>query len=194
MNKQDRHGARTPEDVVRRFKDIPQGVEAAQKAASNAFRAAEEANKAAENANRVAAEAVSQAEFDAAMQVLSKSMSDFNTAMDGVSREIERLSNSLTDFDSEMERVSQEIETIQQNIGTGEVTELYGGKKMVGESWNTMTAKHRYLYTFRSITGGIEFTEVNGDIHLTATAPGEATVTIAANDGSAIDRWTYIIE
>lgn len=72
MNKQDRHGARTPEDVVRRFKDIPQSVEAAQKAASNAYRAAEEANKAAENANKAAALAVRRDEFDAVVEMLNQ--------------------------------------------------------------------------------------------------------------------------
>lgn len=152
MSKQDRHGARTPEDVVRRFKDIPKSAEAAQKAASLA-------SQAAENANKVLADAVSQGDFNAAMN-----------------------------------RISQEIQAINQKIGAGEVTEVYGGTKTVGESWNIMSAQARYLHTFRSLTGGIEFTEVDGAIYLTATEPGEATVTIAANDGSLVHRWTFVIE
>lgn len=152
MNKQDRHGARTPEDVVRRFKDIPKSAEAAQKAAFLA-------SQAAENANKVLADAVSQGDFEAAMN-----------------------------------RISQEIQAINQKIGAGEVTEIYGGTKTVGESWNIMSAQARYLHTFRSLTGGIEFTEVDGAIYLTATEPGEATVTIAANDGSEVRRWTFVIE
>lgn len=152
MNKQDRHRARTAEDVVRRFKDIPKSAEAAQKAASLA-------SQAAENANKVLAGAVSRGDFEAAMN-----------------------------------RISQEIQAINQMIGMGEVNEINGGKKAVGDSWNIMSAQARYLYTFRSLTGGIEFTEVDGGIYLTATEPGEATVTIAANDGSVLDRWTFIIE
>lgn len=153
MNKQDRHRARTAEDVVRRFKDIPKSAEAAQKAASLA-------SQAAENANKVLADSVSQGDFNAAMN-----------------------------------RVSQEIQAINQKIGAGEVNEIYGGKKAVGDSWNIMSAQARYLHTFRSLTGGIEFTEGDtGGIYLTATEPGEATVTIAANDGSVLYRWTFIIE
>lgn len=152
MNKQDRHRARTAEDVVRRFKDIPKSAEAAQKAASLA-------SQAAENANKVLADAVSQGDFNAAMN-----------------------------------RISQEIQAINQMIGKGEVNEIDGGKKAVGDSWRIMGAQSRYLYSFRSLTGGIEFTEVDGVIYLTATEPGEATVTIAANDGSVLDRWTFIIE
>lgn len=152
MSKQDRHGARTPEDVVRRFKDIPKSAEAAQKAASLA-------SQAAENANKVLADAVSKGDFNAAMN-----------------------------------RISQEIQAINQMIGAGEVTEVYGGTKTVGESWNIISAQARYLHTFRSLTGGIEFTEVDGAIYLTATEPGEATVTIAANDGSLVHRWTFVIE
>lgn len=152
MNKQDRHRARTAEDVVRRFKDIPKSAEAAQKAASLA-------SQAAENANKVLADAVSQGDFNAAMN-----------------------------------RISQEIQAINQMIGKGEVNEIDGGKKAVGDSWKIMGAQARYLYSFRSLTGGIEFTEVDGVIYLTATEPGEATVTIAANDGSVLDRWTFIIE
>lgn len=152
MNKQDRHRARTAEDVVRRFKDIPKSAEAAQKAASLA-------SQAAENANKVLADAVSQGDFNAAMN-----------------------------------RISQEIQAINQMIGKGEVNEIDGGKKAVGDSWKIMGAQARYLYSFRSLTGGIEFTEEDGAIYLTATEAGEATVTIAANDGSVLDRWTFVIE
>lgn len=152
MNKQDRHRARTAEDVVRRFKDIPKSAEAAQKAASLA-------SQAAENANKVLADAVSQGDFNAAMN-----------------------------------RVSQEIQAINQKIGTGEVIEIDGGTKTVGDSWQIMDAQARFLHTFRSLTGGVELSDVDGGIYLTATEPGEATVTIAANDGSEVRRWTFVIE
>lgn len=151
MSKQNRHGARTAADVMRRFRDVPQGVEAAQKAASLA-------GKAAEDANKVLADAVSRG-----------------------------------DFESAMNRVTQEIQAINQKIGTGEMVETDGGTKAVGDSWQILTATTKYLYTFRALTGGIKITEVDGGIYLNATASGMATVTIATNDGSVIQRWTFTI-
>lgn len=152
MSKQDRHGARTAADIERKFRNIPQSAEAAQKAASLA-------NQAAENANKVLSGAVSKSDFDAAMN-----------------------------------RVTQEIQAINQKIGQGEIIETDGGTKTVGESWEILTATAKYLYTFRSLTGGLAIAEVDGGVYLTATEPGIATVTIAANDGSAVVRWTFLIE
>ena len=147
--KQDRHGARTVSDIERKYRNLPTGLEAAQKAASNANRAAESANKAAANA---------------------VDMQTFLAVTNQLQSQIDALKN-----------------------GAGEITEVYGGEKTVGDTWNIMSAKMRYLYTFKSITGGLEFSEESGAIYLTATEAGEATVMIAANDGSRVDRWTFNI-
>lgn len=90
MNKQDRHGARTPEDVVRRFKDIPNSVEAAQKAASDANKAAENANNAAANATQAADKA------NADIQRIQKLLSASETLLSAIQSD---LSNKVGNSD-----------------------------------------------------------------------------------------------
>lgn len=221
MNKQDRHGARTPEDVVRRFKDIPQGVEAAQKAASNAYRAAEEANKAAENANKAAALAVRRDEFDAVVEMLNQATATITRLVvqsGGFSLDAEgnmivpRIVLNGFDLDKRLLAIEKKLNesggTGGDDSGGGDsggddggddggdeptISYINGGTKTVGDMWVLISGDYVGTYHITSTTGGLQIVVTSDAERLKATAEGEATATVTSTDGKVINVWTFAI-
>lgn len=196
MFKQDRQGARTPADVERKFRKLPQSVEAAQKAASAANTSAERASATAEEAKKNLANAIKRDEYDLIVSML-------NQATNIITRLV--VQSGGFEVDEQGNLKAQNIQLGEKDLGTwlseiegrlgGEenIFQVNGGTKNIGDKWQIMIASKRYLYTFRSITGGLELSEESDGIYLTATSAGVATVTLAANDGSRVDVWTFNI-
>lgn len=222
MSKQDSHGARTPEDVMRRFRDIPNSLEAAQKAASVANAAAERANAAADQAN-------------ATLKMVQSILSETETLLAGLQKEVDKkvgkseynqivsMINSATNtitrlvvqsggllidangnmivpsivlngFDLESRILA--IEKKLNNSGGGsENTQLTfdGGTKAVGDEWTLVTSRYTNAFSITAVTGGVEIVTTDDGIGLLAISAGAASATVKSNDGTATNVWNYTI-
>lgn len=197
MRKQDKQGVRTPADLERKY-HFGKNMGAAQKAASDATRAAERAVAAAGNA-------LGRNEYDQIVAMLNRAHAiitrlvvqsrDFSLDAQG-NMAVKKINLNGSDLESRLVAIESKLggsvapnpddDTVDQVIDKGTV--------VVGQSWNIIGFGEIYdNVTVIGITGGISISidDRENGVWLQADSSGEATVTIRESYTNTVQQYVY---
>lgn len=202
MRKQDKQGVRTPADLERKY-HFGKNMGAAQKAASDATRAAERAVAAAGNA-------LGRDEYDQIVAML-------NRAHTMITRLVVQSGDFSLDAQGNMtvkniifngKNLESRIAAIEEMLGISggdpggddpggttppTTTEIDEGQVTVGDTWLFMDIEYVDEWSVTSITGGISRSDTDDGIYLTAVSAGVAYVTAQSSDGKTTVRHKYTV-
>lgn len=183
MNKQDRQGARTPADLERKYR-FGKNMGAAQKAASDATRAAERAVAAA-------GKSVGREEYDQIVAMLNKAtamltrlvVNSGGFTLDAAGNMSARsIKLGGKDLETRLAAIEAALE-IEGGGGTDEDVEYEDtadhGTKVVGDEWEFIYKDYTNDIRILTISEHLEqFTDAEGSIYLRAVLPGNASLIV----------------